>query len=46
MHAVNLSVGVAPFPDHASREEEMIEVADSAIYRAKPAGKSGYQIAR
>ncbi|PKM44650.1 MAG: hypothetical protein CVV05_08820 [Gammaproteobacteria bacterium HGW-Gammaproteobacteria-1] len=45
-HVVSLSVGVALFPDHAAGVAEMIEIADAAMYRAKRAGKSGYQIAR
>jgi diguanylate cyclase (GGDEF)-like protein len=43
VHRIGLSVGVAIFPDDASSAEELIGVADTAMYRAKARG--GSQIA-
>jgi GGDEF domain-containing protein len=33
-------VGVANYPDHAVHSDELIAVADAAMYRAKNAGKN------
>jgi diguanylate cyclase (GGDEF)-like protein len=37
---VTISVGVANYPDHAAHSDELIAVADAAMYRAKNAGKT------
>ena len=40
------SVGVATLPDVAASAEELLRVADVAMYRVKEAGKDGIHIAR
>jgi diguanylate cyclase (GGDEF)-like protein len=37
---VTISVGVANYPDHASHSDELISVADAAMYQAKGSGKN------
>ena len=39
-HSITLSIGVASFPDDSSDPIELIEMADSALYRAKRAGRN------
>ncbi|MCA1589494.1 MAG: GGDEF domain-containing protein [Acidobacteria bacterium] len=39
-HQVTISVGVATFPDDSSDPIELIEMADSALYRAKREGRN------
>ncbi len=34
------SIGIATFPDHAQFSQELIEAADSAMYKAKKAGRN------
>lgn len=41
---VRVSVGVALLPQHASRADEAMQVADAAMYQAKRMGKDGYQL--
>jgi diguanylate cyclase (GGDEF)-like protein len=36
---VTLSLGVASFPHHGDREEEVLRAADEALYRAKALGR-------
>lgn len=38
------SIGIAMYPNHASTAEELLKIADMAMYRAKETGKNGYQI--
>lgn len=37
---VTVSIGIASFPENGSNAEELIEAADSALYRAKTTGKN------
>jgi diguanylate cyclase (GGDEF)-like protein len=37
---VTVSIGIAAYPDHAQTAEELVYNADSALYRAKGAGKN------
>jgi diguanylate cyclase (GGDEF)-like protein len=37
---VTLSIGVAAYPQHGSTAEEIIRVADTALYRAKREGRN------
>lgn len=39
---ISASVGIAFFPDHASDIDDLIECADTAMYRAKAAGKNTF----
>ncbi len=39
MGAITLSLGVAVFPQHGSTASSLLRVADSALYRAKAAGR-------
>jgi diguanylate cyclase (GGDEF)-like protein len=39
-HRVTISVGVAAFPDDSSDPIELVEMADSALYRAKREGRN------
>ncbi|EAT15310.1 EAL domain-containing protein [Desulfuromonas acetoxidans] len=43
-YTVNVSMGVTVFPDDADTPEDLIKNADIAMYRAKEAGKNGYQL--
>ena len=40
--AIGVSIGIATFPDRTSTGLELLDVADSAMYRAKRAGRSQY----
>jgi diguanylate cyclase (GGDEF)-like protein len=46
-HDVRLtaSLGVASHPDHAQSREELIQMADRAMYRVKEAEKNGVALA-
>jgi diguanylate cyclase (GGDEF)-like protein len=37
---VSVSIGIAVFPEHASRTESLIEKADQALYQAKQTGRN------
>jgi diguanylate cyclase (GGDEF)-like protein len=37
---VTMSIGIASFPTHACRKEDLIQRADEALYQAKTAGKN------
>ncbi len=39
-HCVTISIGVASFPDDSSDPIELVEMADSALYRAKREGRN------
>ncbi len=39
-HRITVSIGVASFPDDSSDPIELVEMADSALYRAKRAGRN------
>jgi diguanylate cyclase (GGDEF)-like protein len=39
IHAVTASMGIASFPDHGSRLDDVVKAADIAMYRAKRAGR-------
>jgi diguanylate cyclase (GGDEF)-like protein len=38
--AVTLSIGVACFPEHGSRREQLLQAADAALYEAKHGGRN------
>ncbi len=40
---VNASIGIALFPDHGGDEDQLLQNADLAMYRAKVSGRRGYQ---
>jgi diguanylate cyclase len=39
-HHITISIGVAAFPEDARDPIELIELADSALYRAKRSGRN------
>ena len=39
---ISPSIGIGLFPDHAQLPDDLIKHADTAMYRAKAAGKHGY----
>jgi len=39
-HHVTISIGVAAFPDDATDPIQLVELADSALYRAKRSGRN------
>jgi len=39
-HKITISIGVAAFPDDATDPIELVELADSALYRAKRSGRN------
>ncbi|WP_395703028.1 GGDEF domain-containing protein [Aquabacterium sp.] len=39
---VSASLGIATFPDNGSDARQLVQAADSAMYRAKAAGKGGF----
>lgn len=41
---ISLSIGVAIYPDHGRDMDEIIKKADTAMYRVKRDGRSGYRI--
>lgn len=41
---VTASIGIAIYPNHADTVEELLKIADMAMYRAKETGKNGYRI--
>ena len=43
--AIGVSIGITTFPDRTSTGLELLDVADSAMYRAKRAGRSQYAFA-
>ncbi|MGA9754942.1 MAG: diguanylate cyclase [Desulfobaccales bacterium] len=45
LKSTTISLGVAIFPDHGQTAEEVIAAADTALYRAKQAGRDRLEIA-
>jgi len=45
-HHVTISIGVARFPNDSSDPIELVEMADSALYRAKREGRNGVRAYR
>jgi diguanylate cyclase (GGDEF)-like protein len=45
-HAVRISasIGIGLFPDHATTAEQLHQIADQALYRAKAAGPARFQV--
>lgn len=41
---VNMSIGIAIYPDHGLEAQALLANADSAMYSAKEAGKNGYRL--
>ncbi len=41
---VTASMGVALYPDHAQREEDLLRYADQALYAAKAAGRNRFRV--
>jgi diguanylate cyclase (GGDEF)-like protein/PAS domain S-box-containing protein len=41
--AVTASIGISTYPDHGAGEDELLERADVAMYRAKQAGKNTWR---
>ena len=41
-HFLTVSAGIAIYPDHASRLEELFQKADAALHRARKEGKTRY----
>jgi len=39
-HRITISIGIAAFPDDATDPIQLVELADSALYRAKRAGRN------
>jgi diguanylate cyclase (GGDEF)-like protein len=39
-HPLRVAIGVVSCPQHSTRAEDLLEIADSAMYRAKAAGES------
>jgi diguanylate cyclase len=39
-HHVTISIGISAFPDDSSDPIELVEMADSALYRAKREGRN------
>ena len=42
--SIGISIGIAVFPDHSKDEEQLLRIADNAMYQAKR-GRLGYLIA-
>lgn len=45
LDGITLSMGIAGFPEHASREEELLRLADIALYQSKSRGRDRITIA-
>lgn len=41
---ISLSIGIAMFPEHGTTSVELLQHADTALYRAKSAGKRQYRL--
>ena len=42
--SVGASIGIAIYPDHAAKPEDLFGLADQAMYAVKRAGKNGYRL--
>ncbi|WP_432460895.1 diguanylate cyclase domain-containing protein [Agarivorans sp. QJM3NY_25] len=42
-HEIGASLGIALFPDHANNMDELLHIADQAMYQAKRRGKNKFQ---
>jgi len=42
---IGVSIGISIFPNNGTRSDEMIRLADAAMYEAKKSGKNNYKIA-
>ena len=40
---VSVSIGIALFPDNGNTAEQLVKIADAAMYMAKHGGKNGYR---
>jgi diguanylate cyclase (GGDEF)-like protein len=45
-HKITISIGIASFPDDSSDPIELVEMADSALYRAKHEGRNLVRVYR
>jgi len=45
LDGITLSMGIAAFPEHASNEEDLLRLADSALYQSKSKGRDRITIA-
>ncbi|MGZ0787160.1 diguanylate cyclase [Pseudomonas sp. TKO26] len=43
-HSIGSSLGVAVFPDHAGRMDQLLHIADLAMYEAKRSGNNQYRL--
>jgi len=43
-HSIGSSLGVAMFPDHGGRMDQLLHVADQAMYEAKRSGNNQYRL--
>ena len=41
---IGASIGIAIYPDHSSKPEDTIKLADLAMYKAKEAGKNNFKV--
>jgi diguanylate cyclase (GGDEF)-like protein len=44
MVRATISIGVATFPDDGTTREELLDAADTALYRAKLAGRDSVSV--
>ena len=40
---IGTSIGIALAPEHATNPDNLLKMADMALYRAKSAGRNGYR---
>jgi GGDEF domain-containing protein len=41
---ISASIGIGLFPDHATSPDQLRQIADQALYRAKAAGPARFQL--
>jgi len=46
LHQVTVSIGVAAFPDHGTSAQQIINLADKALYKAKASGRNRVLVAQ
>ena len=44
--AVGASIGISVYPDHGGEAEQLIKLADAAMYEVKKSGKNGFKFAQ